>query len=247
MIRCLCRKDNDSRLYLRKLKFYRSEIVRIVKVGFPAGLTGTVFSLSNMIIQSSVNSFGSTVIAGNVAACNLSDLVYISMNAFYHAAISFTGQNVGAGKPERLWRIALGSALLAGSVGILLGGLVNLFPHFFLSIYNTDPEVIAVGTVRLRWVTLPYFLCGIMEVGCGVVRGMGKSWLPMIVSTVGSCVSRLVWIYTLFAQVRTLPMLYVSYPISWALTAAVHFLCAAVLIRRFKAKCAGLQSAGAGR
>ena len=231
---CLMRKENSCRLSLRMLRLYKKETLEMIRIGIPAGLQGTIFSVSNVLIQSSINGFGSTVIAGNAAGGNLDQLVYIAMNSFHHAAVSFVSQNVGAGKVDRVPRIAVGCYGLVAIVGITTGGLFYLLGRPLLSIFSPEPAVIDAGMVRLSWVCLPYFLCGLMDVGCGVVRGMGRAWMPMIVSTLGACVLRVIWIYTVFAWDPRLSILYMSYPVTWIVTAAVHTICAVLLIRRLK-------------
>ena len=185
VIRCLMHKENSCRLSLKMLRLYKAETLEMVRIGIPAGLQGTIFSISNVLIQSSINIFGSTVIAGNSAGSNLDQLVYIAMNAFYHAAVSFVSQNLGAGKIERIPRIARSCFALVVTVGIVTGGLCYLFGRTLLSIFTPEAPVIDAGMIRLQWVCLPYFLCGTMEVGCGIVRGIGHAWLPMLVSTMG--------------------------------------------------------------
>ncbi len=234
VIRCLMKLDNACRLELKSLRLYREETLEMVRIGIPAGLQNTVFSISNVLIQSSVNSFGSDVIAGNVAASNLDNIVYTAMNSFSQAAVSFVGQNVGAGKPRRISKIMWACIAWASLFGVFLGVGMYVFNKPLLSIYNREPAVIAAGKIRLLIVGVPYFLCGVMEVSCGVVRGMGRSWLPMIVSTLGSCASRIIWIYTVFAKHHEIQVLFYSYPISWALTFAVHTICALFIIKKLK-------------
>ena len=234
VLRCLMHKENSCRLSLKMLRLYKREALEMIRIGIPAGLQGTIFSISNVLIQSSINSFGSTVIAGNAAGSNLDQLVYIAMNSFHHAAVSFVSQNVGAGKIDRVPRIAVSCYGLVAIVGIATGGLFYLLGRPLLAIFSPDPAVIDAGMVRLLWVCLPYFTCGLMDVGCGVVRGMGHAWLPMIVSTLGACVLRVIWIYTVFAWDPKLSILYMSYLVTWCVTAAVHTICAVLLIRRLK-------------
>ena len=236
VIRCLMHKENSCRLSLKMLRLYKAETLEMVRIGIPAGLQGTIFSISNVLIQSSINSFGSTIIAGNSAGSNLDQLVYIAMNAFYHAAVSFVSQNLGAGKLDRVPKIAGSCFALVTAVGIATGGLCYLFGRTLLSIFTPEAPVIDAGMIRLQWVCLPYFLCGTMEVGCGIVRGIGHAWLPMFVSTMGGCVLRIIWIYTIFAADPTLNVLYLSYPVSWIVTTLVHVLCAALLIRQLYRK-----------
>ena len=204
----------------------------MLRVGLPAGLQGTIFSISNVLIQSSVNSFGSTIIAGNSAASNIEGFVYVSMNAMYQAALTFVGQNVGANKYDRVPRVLACCAGCVTVIGLVMGGTAYFAGPWLLQIYTENPEVITAGLTRMLYVALPYFLCGLMDVMVGMLRGMGASMVPMCVSVLGVCGVRIVWIYTVFRAVHTTPMLYISYPISWAATAAIHTICFVVLFRR---------------
>jgi putative MATE family efflux protein len=228
--------DGCVRLKWRKVRFYKDKLFAIIKVGLPAGMQSTIFSLSNVLIQSSVNSFGSTVMAGNTAAMNIEGFVYISMNALYQAALNFTGQNVGARKYGRIARILGVCVVSVTFVGIVLGGSSYLFARSLLGIYTVDPEVIATGIIRMRYISIPYFICGIMDVLVGSLRGMGYSVVPMLASIIGVCGIRITWIYTVFAADHTLETLYISYPISWAITALVHFGCFVFINKRIALK-----------
>ena len=222
----MLRTDDVYKLSLNKLRIDLTKLKKIVYIGFPAGLQGTVFSLSNVVIQSSVNSFGSQVVSASTAAANLEGFVYVAMNTMYQAALTFTGQNVGAHKFERIKKVNLNCITLVCIIGIVLGGLVFIFARPLLKIYiPNDPEAIPYGVTRLMYVCLPYFLCGIMDVMVGSLRGMGASIMPMIVSLCGACGLRLIWIATVFRAHHTLPALFISYPISWIITASVHFVC----------------------
>lgn len=222
---CLMRMEGPCHLDLHKLHIYKDKMWQIVRVGLPAGLQGCIFSISNVLIQSSVNSFGSVAMAGNTAASNIEGFVYNGMNAIYQTALSFTSQNYGARQYHRIsWVMRLCLALVT-AVGLGLGLTAVLFHNQLLGIYSSDPQVIAYGTMRMRFVATLYFLCGIMDVMAGVMRGMGYSILPMIVSLTGACGLRILWIFTLFAANRTLSMLYVSYPVSWFITALAHLGC----------------------
>lgn len=225
VIWCLLRSDSSIRLQIKKVRVYGGKMREIVKIGLPAGIQGSVFSISNVVIQSSVNSFGSTVMAANSAAGNLEGFVYVIMNAFYQAALTFTSQNLGAGKPERIRRILFNCVGMVTLFGLAMGLSVYFAGGTLLTIYSTDPEVIRWGLIRLSYVCAPYFICGIMDTMVGMMRGLGYSVTPMIVSMVGVVGVRLGWIYTIFAANHTLQSLYVSYPVSWALTAAVHMGC----------------------
>ncbi len=233
---CLVHSDGCIQLQWRKIRFYKDKLVDIIKIGLPAGVQGTIFSISNVLIQSSVNSFGSAVVAGNSAAMNIEGFVFISMNALYQAALNFTGQNIGARKYDRIGRI-LGVCLISvTTVGIIFGGLSYLFASNLLGIYTVDQDVIATGIIRMGYVCAPNFIGGVMDVLVGSLRGMGYSVLPMLASIVGVCGIRITWILTLFAINHTLETLYLSYPISWAITACVHFICFVLIRRKFTLK-----------
>lgn len=237
VVRCLMRTESSYQLQLRKLRFHWDMIGQIAAVGLPAGLQSTLFSLSNVIIQSGINSFGSVTMAGNSAASNLEGFIYIAMNSFYHAAMSFTSQNYGARKPERIRRVLFTCTLMAVGSGILLAALVYFFREPLLSLYISKKEpnrdaVLAIGTIRFQKVLLLYYLCGIMEVLVGVQRGLGSSWTPMIISTVGSCVLRIIWVDTIFAAHHTLEALLLIYPVSWILTNAAHSIALFFTYRR---------------
>lgn len=230
---CLISSDGCIQLRWRKIRFHKDKLIDIIKIGLPAGIQGGIFSFSNVLVQSSVNSFGSAVMAGNTAAMNIESFVYVAMNAFYQAALSFTGQNCGAKKYDRLGRIMGVCVISVTVVGITFGGLCFVFAGNLLGIYTVDPNVIAVGIVRLSYVCLSYFLCGIMDVLVGSLRGTGYSILPMLSSIIGVCGIRITWIYTVFAVNHTLETLYVSYPISWVSTILVHFICFMLVRRKF--------------
>ncbi len=233
-VRCLMKSDAAYRIQLRHLRIVKDKLWYILRVGVPAGVQGAVFSISNVLIQSSVNSFGSTVVAGNTAASNIEGFVYTAMNAFYQASLNFTSQNVGAQKVERIVPILWRSLLCVVVVGAGLGSLAVLFGPQLLHIYSGDPEVISCGLDRIHVICLTYFLCGMMDVTCGSIRGLGPALTPTVVSLAGACGLRIVWIYTIFAANRTLFVLYLSYPISWLVTFAAHFVCFCLFFRRWK-------------
>ena len=232
VVRCLVKSDSEYRLVLEGMRISPDKLKRMIQIGIPAGMQGALFSISNVLIQSSVNSFGSTVMAGNTAGSNIEGFVYTSMNAFHQAAISFCGQNYGAMKYRRVGKILLICQGLVIGVGILMGSAAYLCGGTLLKIYTPEYEPIQYGLLRMRYICLPYFLCGMMDVMVGVLRGMGYAIMPMLVSLTGACLFRVVWIYTVFRSYRTLECLYYSYPISWALAFAVHMVCFAVVFRR---------------
>lgn len=227
VVRCMMREPGAVHLELRKLKIWPVRLRQILQTGLPAGFQGILFALSNVVIQSSINSFGETVAAGNAAAANIETFVYASMNAFYQANISFTSQNLGAGNYRRIRQILLRAQGCAIVVGVVLGGLATLLGPQLLGIYSDSTAVIAAGMDRMRIVCLTYALCGMMDVAVGSLRGIGYSVMPMIVTLVGACGLRLVWVSTLFQipALHTAQTIYWSYPVSWALTFFAHALC----------------------
>ncbi|MCM1056411.1 MAG: MATE family efflux transporter [Firmicutes bacterium] len=232
VIRCLIKTDSVYRLELKGMRIAGDKLVKMVQIGVPAGLQGALFSISNVLIQSSVNSFGKIAMAGNTAGSNLEGFVYTAMNAFHQASISFCGQNYGAMKYKRVAKalfICLGFVTV---VGLVMGSGAYLFAGTLLKLYSPDAEVISYGILRMSYICVPYCLCGMMDVMVGGLRGMGYSIMPMIVSLTGACLFRVVWIYTVFQRYRTLECLYISYPISWALTFLVHLVCFAIVYRK---------------
>lgn len=225
ILRCLSRLEGFCRLDLKKLCLKKDKTLQIMRIGFPAGLQGMVFSLSNVLIQSSVNSFGSVAMAGNTAAMNLEGFIYIAMNSFHQTAMSFTSQNLGAGKIKRINQVLLLCLGMVTFVGLSMGWAAYLAGKPLLSIYSSDEEVIRYGIMRLSIICTTYCLCGIMDVFVGALRGIGYSFMPMVVSLLGACGLRILWIFTIFQWHRSLIGLYISYPISWFLTGAVHALC----------------------
>ncbi len=232
VIRCMMREKGEMHLSLRKLRLDRATARKIIGIGLPAGFQGTVFSLSNVVIQSSINSFGSVVIAGSAAASNVEGFVYMAMNAFHQTAITFAGQNYGARDIGRVKRV-MGLCLLYVTItGLLLGQAVVFFATPLLHIYSQDMAVIVAGIVRMKYVCSLYFLCGVMDVLVGILRGMGRAVMPMIVSILGACGLRLVWIATVFVHIRKPEILYLSYPVSWTITLSVHFICLFYLLKK---------------
>ena len=230
----LTREKGALHLDLRHLGFHKGALLQILRIGLPAGLQSTVFSLSNVVIQSAINSFGSTIVAGNSAASNIEGFVYTAMNSFAQAAVTFTSQNMGARRYDNLDRVMRNCLLCVVVTGLVLGGGASLLGTPLLHFYSSDEAVVAAGLARLHIISATYLLCGIMDVLASCLRGRGYSVLPMIVSLVGSCLLRLVWIATIFQLFRSTTTLYLSYPISWILTAAVHLICLLVVRRKLK-------------
>lgn len=230
---CLIRSDGAIHVDLRKLRVNLDQVVQIAKIGIPAGLQGMFFSLSNVLIQSTVNSFGNIIMAGNSVSANLEGFHYTAMNAMYQSAITFTSQNVGAHKHKRIRKICVLSVLAVSVIGILIGILFYVFRTPLISLYSTDPEVMAAASNRLILFSATYFLCGIMDVLCGALRGLGNTMAPMIVSVLGACAFRIFWIYCILPFNHTLSMLYLSYPVSWVITGGVHAICYIRDLRKF--------------
>lgn len=244
---CLMRSQGTVHLDLKELRIHKRQLLDIAKVGLPAGLQGSLFSISNVLIQSSVNSFGEVVVAANSAGGNLEGFVYTSMNAIHQAALTFASQNLGAGKIKRVRRSMWVCVATVTVIGLVMGNAMYLCGKPLLSLYLDDPNaidpatgvtVLAYGMKRLSYMLPLYCLCGLMDVMVGTLRGVGYSVMPMIVSLTGACLFRVVWILTVFAANPTLDVLYVSYPISWALTFGVHMLCYLFIARK---KLAGLE------
>lgn len=233
---CLSRQEGMIRLSRKYLHFSLDKGIRMVKLGVPAGVQGMLFSISNVLIQSSVNGFGATVMAGNTASLNIENFVYISMNGIYQTALSFTSQNMGAGQYKRIDKILLECLGIVSLIGIVLGVGAYVFGNSLLHIYSTDPQVIKIGLLRLSIICIPYFLCGIMDVLVGCLRGMGYSLMPMIVSLIGVCLFRVIWIFTIFQIHRELFVLYISYPISWIMTIVVDICCYRIVRKRISEK-----------
>ena len=215
-------------LGLAGFKVHGKKLLRMVTIGLPAGLQGCMFSLSNVIIQSAVNAYPTVTIAGNTAAGNLEGFVYTAMNSVYHTALTFIGQNVGAGKYARIKKIAFQCAAMVFVIGLVLGSALVLFGDKLLLIYASGENrdlIVQAGVNRLNVIAAMYFLCGLMDVGCGILRGMGKAMQPMIVSLLGSCVFRIIWVFTVCPLFPgEIMALYISYPISWIITGGVHYL-----------------------
>lgn len=233
----MIRRKDDSHLDLGKLRIYKYELLKIVRIGLPAGFQSSMFSISNVLIQSSVNSFGSVVMSGNAAAGNIEGFIWAAMNAFHQTAVNFTGQNMGARRYDRIRMIlwcCLGSTTV---VGLVLGGLAYIFGPQLLSIYITDSaEAIDYGMLRMAYMCIPYCLCGMMDVSSGSLRGLGSSFTPMLISVLGICGIRIAWIYTVFQIPRfhTIDALFASYPISWAITYAAQLFAFLTIFNKFR-------------
>lgn len=225
IIRCLRKEKGVCHLEFRKLHMQREKALRILKIGVPAGVQSGIFSISNLMVQSAVNSFGSIAVARITAASNIEGFVYTAMSAVYQTALSFISQNMGAKNYQRVSRILQLCLGIVAAIGLVIGNGTLLFGKELLGIYSSNQEVVAYGLMRMEVVCTTYFLCGIMDVIVGSLRGMGYSFVPMMISLLGVCGFRIVWILTVFAWEHTLFALYISYPISWIITSVIQLIC----------------------
>ena len=231
---CLTRSTDSYRLVLKKIKLKKDRLLEILRIGIPAALQGCLFSFSNMLIQSSINLFGAAAMAGSSVGSNIEGFIYTSMNSVYQAAITATGQNLGAKKIKGIRKAVVTCALVVATIGILLTVVINSIRSTAIGIYTTDPVVAEYTVVKLTYVMLPYVLCGIMEVFAGIMRGLGYAITPMLVSLIGACGIRVLWIMTAFQMSKTLETLYLCYPVSWTLTSLAHLICIIVALRKLK-------------
>lgn len=215
---CLYRSHGAIAFVPKETKIHKDKLVGIIKIGLPAGLQSLLFSVSNVLIQSAINSFGSSLVAANSASGNLISFVDTTTNAFYNSAVTFTGQSIGAKEYDRIDSIAKVTTGLLVVSWIILGGLMFFLGEHLLKFYTTDPEVIELGILRLNLVMITYLSAGIMNIYPGFTRAMGYSILPMIMTLIGACILRIVWLYTFFAWYPTVIMLYLSYPITWTIS-----------------------------
>ncbi|MBS5636156.1 MAG: MATE family efflux transporter [Lachnospiraceae bacterium] len=225
VVRCLCKAEASYQLHFSKLSIKGAYMKQIFKVGIPAGIQSTVINFSNVLLQSSVNSFGSIAMAGYTAANNIFGFLYAATNSITQACMSFTSQNYGVGKLKRMDRVLFHCMILTIVITLLLGGGTYIFGHQLLGIYTSDAEVIACGIEIFLYTTVTYFLCGLMDLFPGAMRGMGYSFVPMIISIIGTVGLRIVWIFWVFPNNRSLDVLFISYPASWILTIAMQVTC----------------------
>ncbi len=233
----LMRRTDACKLELGKMRFYKTQLSKLVSIGLPAGIQGSLFSISNVIIQSSVNSFGDILMSGNAAAANIEGFVYVMLNAFHQTAVNFTGQNAGAKQYKRIKKILVICLVSVTAVGLTAGITVYLLGPKLLSIYITDSaEAIAYGMIRLTYICLPYFLCGLMDVSTGALRGLGSSLAPMVISILGVCGIRIAWISTVFQipRLHTPQCLYFSYTVSWTLTFVIQMIAFIIIYKKQK-------------
>lgn len=224
IVASLLKADGYMKLFIDKIRISKDKALGMMRIGLPAGFQGALFSISNILIQSGINSFGSVVMAGNTAAGNLEGFVYMGMNSIYQTSLSFTSQNMGAKQYDRVKKIFWTCVGVVIGVGLFLGVGAWLFGDKLLRLYTSEPEVIKYGVERLGVVSATYFLCGIMDTMVGGLRGMGYSITPMVVSLTAVCIFRMIWIATIFQSIHTPVILYLSYPVSWILAAIGHYI-----------------------
>lgn len=225
VLRCLYRSEGSYQLRFSRLTLKNCYLKQILQVGLPAGIQSTVINFSNVLLQSSVNSFGSVAMAGYTAANNILGFLYASINSVTQACMSFTSQNYGVGKYKRMDRVLINCVILSVSIALVLGCTFYGFGPKILSIYTGDPEVIDCGMEILAYTTITYFLCGLMDLFPGALRGMGHSAVPMILSIIGTVGVRILWIFGIFPHYRSLEVLFVSYPVSWIVTIVLQVVC----------------------
>lgn len=230
----LTKMPNACRLMFGKLRFYKDELKSILRLGLPAGIQNSLFSVSNVIIQSTVNSFGSVAMAGIAAGSNYDSYVYTCTNAIAQTTMTFSSQNMGAKKYSNIGRIYRHCIIITIIIGVAMGGVGCIFGDFIVSLFSDDPEVVAIGADRLLLVMPFYFFCSLMDVAASQIRGMGKSFEPMIVSLLGACGIRIFWIFFILPLDKTLTNLYWAYPVSWAVTFFAQFIMYFVIKNKMK-------------
>ena len=238
VLRCLVKEESEIRVNLKKLKVHKDKLIRMLQIGVPSGIQGMMFSISNVVIQSSINTFDTAVVAGSAASTSVEGFAFTSINAFHQSAVSFAGQNKGAGKYERINKIlytAWGYAFLTAVVFALAFVLLD---NQLIGLYVQGEDVIKAGIERLNIIAWSYLICGFMDVTVGVIRGLGYSVMPTIVSLLGVCGIRILWVATVFGMERFhfVETIYYSYPISWTITFLAHLLCYIYIMHRIKVK-----------
>ena len=225
VLRCLYKSDSSYQLRFSKLMIKKVYLGQIFQVGIPAGIQSTVINFSNVLLQSSVNSFGSVAMAGYTAANNIFGFLYVTVNAVTQACMSFTSQNYGVGKWKRMDRVLIDCLILSFVAMMILGNSAYFFGPKLLTIYTSNSKVIQCGMEILLYTTVTYFLCGFMDLFPGALRGMGRSGVPMILSIIGTVGTRIVWIFWIFPNHRSLDILFISYPASWIITIVLQVIC----------------------
>lgn len=234
LIRTLLKTEGPYKLILSEVKITKDKLILMLRIGLPAGIQSCLFSFSNVLLQSSVNGFGASAVAGNTAAGNIESFVYTAMNSFYQTALSFVGQNYGANKIRRIKKISFICIGLVTVFGAALGYTALFLGNSLLKVYGANAEEISYGLIRLKIVCSTYFLCGIMDTLVGIMRGMGYAIMPMLVSLTGACLLRVVWVMTVFQAYKELNVLYTSYPVTWFVTASIHLICLLLVYQKIK-------------
>ena len=235
---CLMKEKTSVRLEIKKMRFYGKKFLRILQIGIPAGFQGMMFSLSNVVIQSSINGFGKVIVAASAASVSVEGFAFTSMNSFHQAAVSFTSQNLGAGKYNRIEKILSVALVYVFVTGVIFAFIFLSFGDTLIGFYTDSDVVIVEGVKRLSIIAGTYMLCGMMDVTSGSMRGLGYSFTPMVVSLIGVCLFRVVWVATVFQVEKwhTVETIYYSYPISWVMTFAAHLICFAFAKRKLTKK-----------
>lgn len=239
LLKVLIKTEANYKLSLKKLKLQKIMLKKILKIGIPSGIQGVTFSLSNVLIQSSINIFGSVAIAGNTAGASIEGFIYVAMNSVSQAALSFVSQNFGAHDFDRIKRTVRQCAAIVTVLGIVAGFSARIFGYQLLGIYSEDADVVQYGIDRMTIIALPYFICGLMDVFTGSLRGLGYSFIPMLISILGACGFRILWIFTIFSWHKTLTTLYISYPVSWLITLLCEMVCFGIMLKKEKKKVLG--------
>lgn len=237
-VTALMRRSDTCKLSVKKIRFYKDQLLKIIRIGLPAGVQSSLFSISNVLIQSSINSFDNAILmSGNGAAANIEGFVYATMNSVHQTAVNYVGQNAGAHRFDRIKKVFLLSLASVLVIGGLTSGFVYAFGEQLLGIYITDSQqAIQYGLIRFSYICTTYVLCGLMDVSTGALRGLGSSFVPMVISVLGVCGLRIVWIYTVFQidQFHTPDGLYITYPLSWLLTFAAQTAAFLILYKKKK-------------
>ena len=236
VVRALMKRSDACRFNPRQMAFHPIQLSKIVRIGLPAGIQSSLFSISNVLIQSSINSFGDVFMSGSAASSNIEGFIYVSLNSFHQTAVNYIGQNAGAKQYKRVRQTYVLCLICVAIVGIGLGALVWSFGPQLLSIYIPDaPEAVSYGMVRLGYICLPYFICGLMDVSTGALRGLGASFVPMLISVLGVVGIRVGWIFTIFQipEFHTPECLFASYSISWGITFLCHLTAFLLIYRKF--------------
>lgn len=215
---------DECRLNFKNLSIDFSILKQLIRVGLPAGIQGSLFSVSNMLLQTGYNSLGPVIVNANVAAFNVDGYIYNILNSFYHTTLTFCSQNFGAKRFDRVKKVFFASSGTVLVTGVVLGVFAYIFAEPLVGIFNSDPEVLVYAKYRLLIIGLPYFLCGFMDIGSGFLRSIGYSFRALIITFLGSCVFRIVWVFTVFEKFHDVRILYLAFPISWFITAATLFV-----------------------